>query len=208
MAVREILRHPEVEKIVLVDLDPLMTDLFSKHETLTKRNDNSFSSPKVKIINDDAFIWLTRNKEIFDVAIVDFPDPSNFSVGKLYTTTFYRLLDQHLAPEGCAVVQCTSPMFARQSFWCIVHTIASVGLYTKPYHLYVPSFGEWGFCLATKKPIQVPVCSAPKYLNEPITLAMFDFPHDISDMPADVNRLHNQVLVRYYDREWQAMMLQ
>ncbi len=208
MAVREILRHPEVEKIVLVDLDPLMTDLFSKHETLTKLNENSFSSPKVKIINDDAFIWLTRNKEIFDVAIVDFPDPSNFSVGKLYTNTFYRLLDQHLAPEGCAVVQCTSPMFARQSFWCIVHTIASVGFYTKPYHLYIPSFGEWGFCLATKKPIEVPVCSAPQYLNEPITLAMFHFPQDINDVPADVNRLHNQVLVRYYDREWQAMMLQ
>lgn len=208
MAVREILRYPEVERITLVDLDPTMTELFSKHHFLASLNDHSFSSPKVQVINDDAFIWLTKNKNKYDVAIVDFPDPSNFSVGKLYSTSFYKLLKSHLTPNGVATVQCTSPMFARQSFWCIVHTIANVGFSIQPYHLYVPSFGEWGFCLATNNPVPTPTCSAPKYLTKKITLAMFDFPTDIQELPTEVNRLHDQILVRYYDREWQSMMLQ
>ena len=208
MAVREILRHPEVEHITLVDLDPLMTKLFTDHELLANLNEHSFSSPKVTVINDDAFIWLSRQDKKFDVAIVDFPDPSNFSVGKLYSTTFYRILKAHLNPEGSAAVQCTSPMFARQSFWCIVHTIKSVGFAARPYHIYVPSFGEWGYCLLTHKPVPTPSCSAPKFLTDKITLAMFDFPEDLKDIPAKVNYLHDQALVRYYDREWQAMMLQ
>ena len=99
-------------------------------------------------------------------------------------------------------------MFARQSFWCIVHTIKSVGFAARPYHIYVPSFGEWGYCLLTHKPVPTPSCSAPKFLTDKITLAMFDFPEDLKDIPAKVNYLHDQALVRYYDREWQAMMLQ
>ena len=90
----------------------------------------------------------TSRDQLFDFAIVDFPDPSNFSLGKLYTTTFYRLLAQHLAPDGVFVVQATSPLFARQSYWCIVTTIEQSGLAAAPYHVYVPSFGEWGFVLA------------------------------------------------------------
>ncbi|MBQ7568297.1 polyamine aminopropyltransferase [bacterium] len=208
MAVREILRHPEVEHITLVDLDPLMTKLFTDHPLLSALNEHSFKSPKVQIINDDAFTWLIRQNKKYDVAIVDFPDPSNFSVGKLYSTSFYKVLKSHLAPQGCATIQCTSPMFARQSFWCIVHTIASVGLATQPYHIYVPSFGEWGYCLATNQPVPTPSCRAPKFLTPKITLAMFDFPEDLKDIPTDINHLHDQALVRYYDREWQAMMLQ
>ena len=44
---------------------------------------------------------------------MDFPDPTNFSLGKLYTTAFYRLLRHHVAQNGVVVVQSTSPMFAR-----------------------------------------------------------------------------------------------
>ena len=46
------------------------------------------------------------------------------------------------------VVQSTSPMFARDSYWCIAGTIKQAGMLTYPYHVYVPSFGEWGFVLA------------------------------------------------------------
>lgn len=208
MAARELLRNPEVEHITLVDLDPLMTELFTNNPMLAELNEHSFSNPKVEIINDDAFVWLTRQKKKYDVAIVDFPDPSNFNVGKLYSTSFYRLLKAHLNPQGSAVVQCTSPMFAHRSFWCIVHTIADVGFSVQPYHLYVPSFGEWGYCLATLNPVPTPQCQAPKYLTDKITLAMFDFPQDLKEIPTEINHLHDQVLVRYYDREWQNMMLQ
>src|SRR5262249_44479099 len=134
--------------ITLVDLDPEMTHLFSTHPFLTQLNGGSLRHPKLKIVNADAFPWLDENAGVFDFAVVDFPDPTNYSLGKLYTTAFYRLLSKHLSRNGLAVVQSTSPLFARQSYWCIVETLKQAGLRTWPYHVYVPSFGEWGFVLS------------------------------------------------------------
>src|SRR5688572_21781610 len=149
LAVREALRYPGVASITLVDLDPEMTRLFSDNPLLVAVNGGALRDPRVRIVNADAFVWLERERgERFDVAIADFPDPHNFSLGKLYSRSFYRVLHARLAPGGLAVVQATSPMFARQSFWCIAHTLASAGFDTRPYHAYVPSFGEWGFVLA------------------------------------------------------------
>ncbi len=148
LAVRELLKYPNLESITLVDLDPEMTKLFTEHPMLAPLNDYSFRAPRVKVINADAFPWLDDNKQTWDFVVVDFPDPTNYSLGKLYTSAFYRLLKRHVAPGGLIVVQSTSPMFARQSYWCIVDTLQQAGFHTWPYHVYVPSFGEWGFTIA------------------------------------------------------------
>ena len=97
LAVREILKYPSVEQVTLVDLDPEMTKLFSTNSVLVKLNKGSLKSPKVRVINDDAFPWLDRNEDMFDFVVVDFPDPTNYSLGKLYTTAFYRLLARHVS---------------------------------------------------------------------------------------------------------------
>ena len=104
LAVREILRYDSVETVTLVDLDPEMTRLFSRHPLLTPLNENALNSPRVRIVNADAFRWLEQNGETFDFVVVDFPDPTNYSLGKLYTNSFYRLLEKHLAANGAAVV--------------------------------------------------------------------------------------------------------
>ena len=117
MAVREVLKHPAVEHITLVELDPAMTRLFSTEPLLTALNGEALKSPKLTIVNDDAFGWLDRHDELFDVIVVDFPDPSNHAIGKLYSTSFYALMARHLAASGYAVVQTTSPLIARKSFW-------------------------------------------------------------------------------------------
>src|SRR3984893_17184817 len=148
LAVREVLKYPQVESITLVDLDPEMTRIFSSNPMLTKLNDKSLLSPHVHVINADAFPWVDSNRESFDFIVIDFPDPTNYSLGKLYTTAFYRAVSRHLSAQGFMVVQSTSPMFARDSFWCIAQTLKQAGLKTHPYHVYVPSFGEWGFVLA------------------------------------------------------------
>jgi len=207
LAVREILRYPGIEAITLVDLDPEMTREFSNHPLLTGLNSGALKSPRVKVINADAFPWLEQSHELYDVAIVDFPDPNNYSLGKLYTTAFYRLLSKHLTTAGVAVVQSTSPMFARQSFWCIVETMKHSGLITYPYHVYVPSFGEWGFVLgstgAWETPLAVP--SGLRFLTTTNLAELFHFPPDMAPVPAEPNRLNDQVLVRYYDREWREI---
>ncbi len=204
MAVREVLRYPGVDSVTLVELDPNMTQLFSQHETLSRLNGGALASPKVKIVNADAFKWLEETRETFDVIVVDFPDPTNFSIGKLYTQSFYALLEQRLSASGFAVVQTTSPLVARQSFWTVVTTIESVGLRAVPYHAHVPSFGEWGFVIASRRPFRLPRQLPPglKFLTLDGVAPLFDFPRDMARVPAEVNRLSNQVLVTTYEREW------
>ena len=204
MAVREILKYPGVESVTLVELDPAMTRLFSEQPTLVKLNGEALKSPKVKVINADAFQWLEKTQETFDVIVVDFPDPTNFSIGKLYTNSFYSLLDQRLSASGYAVIQTTSPLVARRSYWTVVHTIESVGLTARPYHANVPSFGEWGFVIASRRPWRMPTELPPdlRFLNLPSLPQLFDFPRDMARVPAEVNRLSNQTLVTTYEAEW------
>ncbi|MBK8072384.1 MAG: polyamine aminopropyltransferase [Ramlibacter sp.] len=204
MAVREILRYPSVESVTLVELDPEMTRLFATHGVLSRLNAGALASPKLTVVHADAFKWLQEGTEFFDVIVVDFPDPTNFSIGKLYTGAFYALLEQRLSASGIAVVQTTSPLVARQSFWTVVDTIDSVGLTATPYHAHVPSFGEWGFVLAGRRPARVPEAlpTGLRFLDLPMLPQLFDFPRDMARVPGGVNRLSNQILVTTYEREW------
>ena len=210
MAVREILKYPSVESVTLVELDPAMTRLFRNDPALRRLNADALWSPKVHIVNEDAFQWLQAlpAQETFDVIVVDFPDPTNFAIGKLYTNSFYALLDQRLSASGYAVVQTTSPLIARQSFWTVVATIESVGLRATPYHAHVPSFGEWGYVLASRRPWRTPEALPPglRFLDLPTLALLFDFPRDMARVDAAVNRLSNQVLVHTYEREWGHML--
>jgi spermidine synthase len=207
LAVREILKYPQIESVTLVDLDPEMTRLFSTNPMLTRLNQNSFNSPRVHIINADAFPWLDQHDDLFDFAVVDFPDPNNYSLGKLYTTAFYRLLAKHLTAGGLATVQSTSPLFARESYWCIAESLKQAGLRTYPYHVYVPAFGEWGFVLAGLVPYRQPTQLPPglRFLSLRNLPEMFEFPNDMLPVPVQANRLNDQILVRYYERDWGEM---
>ncbi|HVG76855.1 MAG: polyamine aminopropyltransferase [Candidatus Rokuibacteriota bacterium] len=200
MAVREILRYPAVQSVTLVDLDREVTRLFTDNPLLVHLNAGALRDPRVRIVNADAFIWLTDTRDTFDVVVADFPDPHNFSLGKLYSRSFYRTLRGRLAPGGVAVVQATSPMFARRSFWCITETMRSAGLAPRPYHVYVPSFGEWGFVLAGVDGWTPPQAypAGLRFLTVEATPALFAFPPDMAAVPVEVNRLDNQILVHYY----------
>ena len=208
IAVREILKYPSVESVTLVELDPNMTQLFATHETLAALNGHALSSPKVKVVNTDAFQWLQQGDETFDVIVVDFPDPTNFAIGKLYTNSFYALLDKRLSASGYAVIQTTSPLVARKSFWTVATTIESVGLRATPYHAHVPSFGEWGFIVASRRPYRLPdaLPTGLRFLAPSALPTMFDFPLDMARVPAEVNRLSNQTLVTTYEQEWGKVM--
>lgn len=209
LAAREVLKYPSIESITLVDLDSAMTQLFSRNELLTNLNQKALLSPKMHVVNGDAFLWMksyvanAQNKP-FDFVVIDFPDPSNYSIGKLYSLTFFKLLNQMVAEDGIAVVQSTSPYIARKSYWCVNNTLAAAGFTTTPYHTYVPSFGEWGFVMAGHRPF-TPADHYPDGLRfiAPATVAqMLYFPDDMKALQTDINRLDNQVLVRYFDEEW------
>jgi spermidine synthase len=205
MAVREALKYPSVEHVTLVDLDGEMTKLFHDRDDLVTLNGGAFLSPKVRVINADAFNWLRENEAQFDFVILDFPDPSNYSLGKLFSTTFYRELSRHVRENGAAVVQSTSPFVARKAYWCVDQTLRAVGFRTVPYHVLVPSFGDWGFILASKhelKPTDTTYPADLRFLTPAMTRSMLEFPKDIDRVEVGVNRLDNQQLVRYFEEEW------
>ena len=206
LAVREILKYPQVESITLVDLDKGMTSLFQSNKILLGLNNNSLLSPRVKVINADAFTWIKAQKKQYDFIVIDFPDPSNYAVGKLYTNSFYQLVKSILSLRGLMVVQSTSPYVAPKSFWTVNNTLESVGLKTIPYHNYVPSFGEWGYIMATnpdnmyKKPAKY--LPGLKFLSKESFDLMLYFPKDMAKVKTEVNKLNNQILVKYFEEEW------
>jgi spermidine synthase len=158
----------------------------------------------VRIINADAFPWIDSNGDSFDFIVIDFPDPTSYSLGKLYTTAFYRAVARHLSAQGLMVVQSTSPMFARDSYWCIAETIKQAGLRTYPYHVYVPSFGEWGFVIAGSREYELPgsLPAGLRFVSLADLSTLFQFPPDMAPLSMPPNRLNDQVLVRLYDQDW------
>lgn len=209
LALREILKYPSVESVQLVDLDPMMTGLSKALPVLDELNHHAYDDPRVTVTNADAFVWLDNNEiEPFDIAIIDFPDPNNFALGKLYTTRFYNLLKAKLKPDSTIVVQCTSPLIARRSYWSIIKTLEAAGFTVKPFQTTVPSFGVWGYALAKLQPFETPTKPPAgielKFLNEISFSSMFNFPSDMTLPPEEIeiNRLDNQALVRYYEAEW------
>jgi spermidine synthase len=186
-----------------------MTNVSAAVPALAELNKNAFDDPRVHVTNADAYVWLGKTDiDAFDVAIIDFPDPNNFALGKLYTTRFYELLKNKLTPDGAVVVQCTSPLYARNSYWSIIKTLEASGFFVEPFQTTVPSFGVWGYALARLQPFDVP--SKPpagidlKFLNDESFASMFEFPSDMTKPSDDIeiNRLDNQALVRYYESEW------
>ena len=205
LAAREVLRHPSVDEVTLVDLDPAMTLLFRDRDDLAALNGESLRDPRVHVVNTDAFLWLRDQAEgSFDAVIIDFPDPNDYGLGKLYTNHFFRMLRRVMAPHAVASIQSTSPLFSTSAYWCIVATIESEGYQTRPYHAYVPSFGEWGFVLFSANPLPDfgPLPEGLRFLDGPTLAGLFSFPPDFARREAPVNRLDNQVLVRLYDQDW------
>ncbi|MEA3455045.1 MAG: polyamine aminopropyltransferase [Campylobacterota bacterium] len=205
MALREVLKYDDVGSVTLVDLDPAITKLFKENDTLSQLNHHAYESKKVTVINRDAWKFIEESNELYDVIIIDLPDPNNLSLGRLYSETFYRLVDSHLSRAGAMVTQSTSPMFSHKAFWCIEKTIKSSGLQTLPYHTYIPSFGEWGFIIGSKisikmKPIDPRIDL--RYLNNAVIKKMRLFPLDIAKVEVESNRLSAHKLIYYYDEGW------
>jgi spermidine synthase len=209
LALREILRYPHIQSVTLVDLDPEMTTLFSRSPPLVALNHGAFADPRVHLVNADAALWIAENTGFFDAIFVDFPDPSSFALGKLYSVPFYNMVRKSLSSHGIVVVQSTSPYFAPHAYWSIDATLREAGFQTHPYHAYVPSFGEWGFILATQDLAYAPPVTYAlpmRYLNAEVTREMFTFPPDMPHPVVEANHLNDQSLVRYFDEDWHRVI--
>src|SRR5688572_23449013 len=194
LALREVLAHPSVEHVTLVDLDPAMTELAKEFPPLAALSKNALADKRVRVVNDDAMVFIDENKEQWDVMVIDFPDPNTYALSKLYTKWFYTLVHARLAPGGAVGLQATSPLFARRAYWCVVETMRAAGLVVHGYQVPVPSFGVWGFALAKKAPFDPPRHApnvALRFLNDAALAAMFEMPADMTPLPVEINQLDN-----------------
>lgn len=210
LAVREVLKYPSVREITLVDLDPEMTRLGRERPELVAMNRGALSDARVAVVNQDALLFAERDTGFYDVILADLPDPHNPALSKLYSQSFYALLARRLSARGALVTQATSPFFAPLAFWCIEATIAAAAeppLQTWPYHVNVPSFGEWGFVLASRAPVDVGGLAPSvetRFLNAETLRGLFEFPEDMARVQVEVNRMDQPVLAVYYNRGWKT----
>lgn len=212
MAAREVLKYPGIEQIVLVDIDPMITDLAKNRPELTGLNKNSLGSEKVTVFNTDGMKYLEETDTFFDVIIIDLPDPNTEGLSKLYSTSFYTLCKRRLTIKGVLVTQATSPFYATRAFWCIAKTIEAESgegtpqMQVYPYHVNVPSFGEWGFVLASKFALDTEKLSPSvetAFLSEKRIGSAFVFGKDmLLEKEVEVNRLTSPVLFTYYQQGW------
>ncbi len=218
LAAREVFRHPEVKAVTLVDLDAAVTTLFASHPDLAALNNHALSDPRLKVVSQDAWKFLETTTDSYDVIIADLPDPKSIALSKLYSREFYGLVVEHLSAQGLLVVQSGSPLFARQGYWSVVHTLAATrnplqpglsaapaGLSVLPYHVYIPSFGDWGFTLASFRPLAprpLPLPDGLRYLTEPVWRQEQVFGLDSADMAAEINSIRSHALVGYYNQGW------
>jgi spermidine synthase len=211
LVARQVLKYNGVRRIDLVDLDPVVTELFTKRPMLSRINEGALSDPKVHVHNADAMRFLEQTDRFYDVILMDLPDPGAPGLGKLYSRSFFRLVARRLAAGGAVATQATSPFRSREAFWCIVHTMenglggARPGgrMAVHPYHTLVPTFGTWGFAVATvseMEPKELTVEVPTRYLTDETLPGLFVFPPDMAEVPTPLSRLNDPVVCRLYRR--------
>lgn len=228
LALRDVLKWP-VKHATLVDLDGQLLSLFGLSnqpyqapqplkEKLTALNHNALNDPRANVIVADAFLEVERMLDrglLFDTIIIDLPDPNHPDLNKLYSDYFYNHVKQLLAPDGALVIQSTSPYHAKKAFISIAKTVKQAGFaHVEQYQQNIPSFGQWGWTIATRSGqpaseriaqiAQFPV--ATNWLNQKYLQAAFAFPNNFfsNNKDIEVNRLGTGILYDYYRQAWQT----
>lgn len=225
LALREVQKW-QPQQVTLVDLDPDLIALFSEqgnkalpahlHERLLQLNNHSFSQENVQVINNDAFLQVeafVRQQKQFDVIIIDLPDPNHPDLNKMYSVYFYARVKQILAADGAVVIQSTSPFHAKQAFISIGKTLAAGGFHqVEQYRQNVPSFGEWGWTIATKNGASASIrlknntytLPSNSWVTPELISSAFVFPSeyykDVERMK--INELGSGVLYQYHYNAW------
>ena len=163
LAEREILAYPDVAQLTTLSDDLSLATLAKDQPFFAALSDHSLRSPRLVLLEAEPLVWLSQQPAVFDVIVVDLPDPSDFSQGKNYTRYFYQQLRAHLSAGGLFVSQATSSAASPRSFSSIVNSIESAGFHTQSYSAAIPTLGEWAFVLGSLS--ELPTLSEPPTLS-------------------------------------------
>lgn len=225
LALREVLNW-NPKQVTLMDLDNQLVQLFktpksllspSLSENITRLNHDSLNDPRVEIVHADAFNGvdsLISEKRFYDTVIIDLPDPSHPDLNKLYSKSFYQKIRHLIANDGVVVVQSTSPFHAKSAFISINKTISAAGWKSvEQYHHNVPSFGQWGWTIASlngqsprQRLINHDMRQGEEWLTKGLIQASFEFSKDFyqGSNSIKINELGSFILYRYHQRAWES----
>ncbi|MGG3737358.1 adenosylmethionine decarboxylase [Aeribacillus pallidus] len=172
LALREVLKYPDVQQVELVDIDPVVLEAARTVPALTKQNNRAFFDSRVTVHVKDANAFIEKCQKQYDVIIIDFPDPVDEVIAELYTKEMFEKIARRLSKTGTLVCQSNSTEDTPIVFWSIAKTMEAAGLFTLPYERIVPSFGIWGFHLAAHQPLKEKMFYVPvphQALPDPVT---------------------------------------
>ncbi|MGL4473953.1 MAG: polyamine aminopropyltransferase [Shewanella sp.] len=225
LALRDVLKWLPTQ-VTLIDLDQQLVQLFKQPKlindlpprvanAISALNQDAFNDPRLELIFDDAFNGvdnLLAEQRHFDVIIVDLPDPNHPDLNKLYSDVFYRKLAQLLNADGAMTVQSTSPFHARKAFIAIGKTLAAAGFKVDQYQYNVPSFGQWGWSLATLNGVSgrerlkalTALNHAQTWFSLELMQASFAAPSNLylDSEQIKINTLDSMMLYQYHQEAW------
>ncbi len=209
LAARELLRYPELSQLVIVDLDPAITRLGQTLPMWRELNQNALTDARVQIVNEDAWSWLAAQGDLFDIVLIDLPDPEHESIARLYTVAFYQRVARRLARGGVMITQATSPWFARRAFWSIGSTLEEVFDDVRPVQVLVPSFGLWGFFVAADHDLSQAGHSPFKgrYFSADTMQQALAAQRDLPRLDVQINRSQSLPILEYYREGWEMLNL-
>ncbi|TYO93873.1 polyamine aminopropyltransferase [Desulfallas thermosapovorans] len=148
-AVREIVKHKGIEKVVHVEIDQMVIDVAKK---FFPELSSGFNDPRVEIVVDDGIKHVKENKGVYDMIIVDSTDPVGPAVG-LFSEEFYRSVFEALTGDGLFVAQTESPFFNSELITRVNTTISGIFPVTRLFWAVVPTYpgGYWTFTMGSKK---------------------------------------------------------
>ncbi|MGX5175387.1 polyamine aminopropyltransferase [Aliikangiella sp. IMCC44653] len=201
LAVRELVKYQSIKNIDLVDIDSEITRLGKELPMLALLNKESLHDSRVNIFNQDAFLFINQPGTLYDRVIIDMPDPHNEAINKLYSKEFYKMIARRMSETGILISQSSSPFFTRKTFWGIEKTLSHVFAKTESFHITVPSFGIWGFHMATMKnkfPVKYEFGDEAQWMNTQVMQAAKVFSQDIAQLEVPVNSIMEPKLYHLY----------
>lgn len=109
LAARNLLQHPNIEEVRMIELDPVMLEFCAKNPIMRQLNGDVFRNPRLKVTAGDARKWAAKSPEGgYSIAILDFPDPLENVLEDLFEVPFYEQVQKHLAPKPVWSVQSSS----------------------------------------------------------------------------------------------------
>jgi spermidine synthase len=207
LASREVLKHADIDRIDVVDIDSMMFHIARTNAYLRNINRDAARDKRVHLIAEDAFTFLNNNIERYDLIIADLPDPSSEAIARLYSKQFFLMVKRSLSDDGIFVTQAGEIYFSNTVFSCINNTLQQVFKQVKPFHAYIPSFGDWGFVMASSADMEpAPGAVLPeelRFLTAGQLAYSFMLPKDIAVSNTSVNTLDNPIILNYYLDDWE-----